>query len=563
MNNIDSTRSIRIGVMNTKTSVQEWQARSLAKLVALDKAQIVLFIIVDENRNAQMSFETIKTDHTNPVLLEIYSKCFARPSSTRITYMRQLLMAVPSIYCNVTKSTSSLNFDDEDIQTISTYDLDFILWFGSSAIDGEILNVPRYGVWTFSHSNGAKGTTGLTCFWEIYSGDDSIGAMLLRLTSENNSYVILRQGLLRVINYSYAQNIDETLFEIAQWPARVCTDIANGNGEYVNAPPSPITPCISYVPNNLQVLGFVLNIVKNRFIKIYKSLFCHQQWNIGIAYEPIHAFLKSKPKIHYLPPPRNGTFLADPFGVIKDKRVTILCENFNYNSFKGVISSMELLDHISPGSPLPVLDLPVHVSYPYLIEHGGDIYCVPETAAAREIGLYKAEEFPHRWIKVASLIKNVAAIDPTIFRHGGLWWLMCTDKEQNAFVNLFAWYAKDLFGPWKPHAANPIKTDIHSARSAGTPFEYDGFLYRPSQDCSRTYGGRIVLNRVIQLTQHKFEEEHAAIIEAHEDGSYRDGIHTISAVGDITLVDGKRIVFVGSALKRVLMRRFSKIAAYV
>src|SRR5207249_2981148 len=139
-----------------------------------------------------------------------------------------------------------------------------------------------------------------------------------------------------------------------------------------------------------------------------------------------------------------------------------------------------------------------------------------------------------KWTKVATLITGVAAIDPTIFLYEGRWWLMCTDKEQNAFVNLFAWYAQDLFGPWKPHGANPIKTDIHSARSAGTPFVHEGFLYRPAQDCSMTYGGRIVLNRVIRLTPRDFEEEQAAIIEPYADSAFPDGVHTISAAGDIT-----------------------------
>ena len=40
-----------------------------------------------------------------------------------------------------------------------------------------------------------------------------------------------------------------------------------------------------------------------------------------------------------------------------------------------------------------------------------------------------------------------------------------------------------------------VKTDVRSARPAGTPFVYQGELYRPAQDCSRTYGGSIVIHR--------------------------------------------------------------------
>jgi hypothetical protein len=246
---------------------------------------------------------------------------------------------------------------------------------------------------------------------------------------------------------------------------------------------------------------------------------------------------------------------------MKDKKITILCENFSYGDAKGVISSIELIDNACPHSPMTALDLPFHLSYPYLIEHREDTYCIPETAAAREVGIYKAEKFPHTWVKVATLMNGVAAIDPTVFEYEGLWWLMCTDKERNAFVNLFAWYAQDLFGPWKAHAANPIKTDIRSARPAGTPFTYEGFLYRPAQDCSVTYGGRIVLNKVTRLTPTEFKEEPTAIIEPYPDTAFPTGIHTISAVGDITLVDGRRMAFIGTAFKRRLVRRVNQIAA--
>ncbi len=72
-----------------------------------------------------------------------------------------------------------------------------------------------------------------------------------------------------------------------------------------------------------------------------------------------------------------------------------------------------------------------------------------------------------------------------------------------------------------------------------------GCLYRPSQDCSRSYGERITLNRVLKLTPEEFEEEQAGSVEPFEDGPYPDGIHTIAGVGEMTVVDGMRKTFIG------------------
>jgi hypothetical protein len=200
------------------------------------------------------------------------------------------------------------------------------------------------------------------------------------------------------------------------------------------------------------------------------------------------------------------------------------------------------------------------MSYPFLLELDGATYCIPETAAAREVAIYKAERCPDKWKKVGIIARNVAAIDPTVFFYDGLWWLMCTDKTRNAFLNLFAWYSTSLLGLWRAHAGNPVKTDIHSARPAGTPFIYEGALYRPAQDCSRTYGGRIVINKVIRLTPEEFDEEPAAIIEPDRNSKYPDGIHTLSAAGEITLVDGKRMIPSVGALRDFVGRRLRRLA---
>jgi hypothetical protein len=85
--------------------------------------------------------------------------------------------------------------------------------------------------------------------------------------------------------------------------------------------------------------------------------------------------------------------------------------------------------------------------------------------------------------------------------------------------------------------------DIRSARPAGTPFIFENVLYRPAQDCSVTYGGRVAVNRVVRLTPDEFVEETVCHVEPDAGGRYNAGLHTLSGVGDLTLVDGKRYMF--------------------
>src|SRR5204862_3507905 len=105
--------------------------------------------------------------------------------------------------------------------------------------------------------------------------------------------------------------------------------------------------------------------------------------------------------------------------------------------------------------------------------------------------------------------------------------------------NLHLWYADDLEGPWQAHAVNPVKVDVRSSRPAGTPFYHEGILYRPAQNCSITYGGSTIVNRVSCLTPTQFKEEPVRELRHDPDGEYRYGFHTLAAGDGFTVIDGR------------------------
>jgi hypothetical protein len=301
-------------------------------------------------------------------------------------------------------------------------------------------------------------------------------------------------------------------------------------------------------------------IVRPILRAIYEQLFHHEEWNIGIVQEPITAFLdlSAEHAVRWLPSVGGAKYLADPFGIVMDEEIYIFCEEYDYRTLKGRIVCIEVSGEGIPSRPVVALELPHHTSYPYMLEHDGEIYCIPETGDAREIGLYKSVDFPYEWRKVATLVDDYPGRDTTVFRHENLWWLASVEDHETSY-KLSLWHSSSLFGPWIPHAANPVKTDLGSSRPAGTPFRHGEYLFRPTQDCSVTYGARIVLNRVMKLTRAEFMEEKVTVIEPFN-GPYPDGIHTISSVGDITLIDGKRYTFQKSAFKNALVKAVTSLA---
>lgn len=119
-------------------------------------------------------------------------------------------------------------------------------------------------------------------------------------------------------------------------------------------------------------------------------------------------------------------------------------------------------------------------------------------------------------------------------------------------TNLYLYFSNSLFGTWIEHPLNPVKTDVTSSRPAGTPFLFNGKIIRPAQDCSKRYGSRIILNEITKLSKTDFEERKIKIIEMDKKEKYNKGTHTLSSIGEMTLIDGKRYGFRKELFKKVL-----------
>jgi hypothetical protein len=285
----------------------------------------------------------------------------------------------------------------------------------------------------------------------------------------------------------------------------------------------------------------------------WSKLLSLEKWNIGIAPMPIAelAHIEYPRDVRWLDETDDDRYRADPFGVTIDGRSWVFAENFDFNSGVGTIEALPVEDGRWFGKPVPALDLRGHLSYPFVFAIGGQAYCIPETLENNEIALYRAVDFPAKWQKEATLVQGFAGVDATPLFSRGRWWLFTTENVEPRHHRLHVFYSDELRGPYSPHALNPVKVDPRSAGGAGTPFFVDDAVYRPAQDCSRGYGGAVVINRIITLTPKAFAEETVARLDPRAGDRYRLGIHTISALGDITLVDGKRRA---PTLRRVIWR---------
>ncbi len=464
------------------------------------------------------------------------------------------LASLPVIHATASPtSAGGVQIDPAALSMISSQRLDFILSFVDFRVARGLLESARHGVWQYHVGDWLRYRGEAPGFWEVYDDESVSAAILMRLQHDPDSIVVLREGYLRT-KRSSSGNVGQLLTRFTHWPAQICRDIRNGVTEYLTGEPRRAEAPDRIQPSNVQVLAYGWRTSWRVLTAGLRLLFRHGQWNVGIVHQPIATFLDEQRRtpVQWLPARPRSEFIADPFGVMHDGRLTVMCELLDFRDGRGIVIAIDLASGVT--RPVSIGPQPaVHLSYPFLSELDGRVMCLPEAHQAGEIALYEAERFPDRWVKLATLVANPDTVDATLFRYGHYWWLAGSQPAgKGANAELHLWYAPELTGPWSAHPGNPVKTDVRSARPAGTPFVHDGVLYRPAQDSSRTYGGRVIINRVLTLTPTAFREEPAATVSPDPAGPYADGLHTISAVGDLTLIDGKRWVFAPVEFRRIL-----------
>lgn len=273
-----------------------------------------------------------------------------------------------------------------------------------------------------------------------------------------------------------------------------------------------------------------------------------QNWTIGVVRRPIAEVAglcggavqrRALEAVHWMPEQR-GLFRADPFPVSyggTEDTIRILFEELHWSEGRGKIAACTY-DGRTFGKVDTVLECPHHLSYPFSLLAGDRWLTVPEQAEAGEVRAYDLAEgqdeegFP---------IARMGLIDPSIIEHGGRWWMFAGHRGENENKRLHLYHSDALTGPWTPHPANPVKSDATSARPAGHLFRHEGALYRPGQNCADHYGQGIAVHRVLLLDEERYEEEQVAEVVPLSSVRYRDGLHTISAFGPYTVIDGARL----------------------
>ena len=400
--------------------------------------------------------------------------------------------------------------------------------FALGAVDDAALDgIARCGVWRFC----ADGES------EVLRGDPlSVSGLKVRLAAGAVPRLAYRSWS-RTYPLSVARNRRQLLEKTIEFPARALRELHRSGREWLEqCAVAPEDRCQAPI----SVLGLGKRIVRRGIEKALTT----DQWCLAFRFggRGVSADLRGFTRIE----PPDGATWADPFAVEKNGRYYVFFEELPDPAGKGRIAMIELDAQGRHSAPRVVLERDWHLSYPFLLEHEGALYMVPESAQNRRVEAWRCVEFPTRWRLERVLLDGARLVDATLARSGERWWMLANGAAGESRVfddELHVFHAADPLGlsegGWRPHRRNPVKSDVRSARPAGALFWRNGALHRPAQVDAPLYGSGLSINRLLRLTPDEFaEREVERLLPPPASGLL--GLHTLNRAGELTVVDAFR-----------------------
>lgn len=193
---------------------------------------------------------------------------------------------------------------------------------------------------------------------------------------------------------------------------------------------------------------------------------------------------------------------ADPFLFKYQGKNYLFVEEFDMLIKKGRISVAEVVNGRCQRFR-PCIDIPYHLSYPCIYEYDTNIYMIPECYESGKVVRYKCKSFPYEWIEEKVLLEEAAADTTPIILEGNVAYITTIFKDSENRKNDNLW----MLNYNNDDSLHQIYNNFY-CRCAGhvifNNVEENEFI-RPSQDCSETYGAKLLFNKGI-FQNGKFQE---------------------------------------------------------
>ena len=452
---------LRVGVMIDSLTTSAWVAKIIEDIKESDFSDISLVIINDSEVN-QPSLQKSMVGRWDLKLFHHYErwdyeKYKTSPDAMAPRDLSIILSGIESITVNLDRSCSPDSFDNNLLQ-IRAANLDVIFLFGFRTLRNESLNLANYGVWSFRLGDKRDDNGNVPLFWELYEKNYVSGSLLQVVNGLPDGGCVIYRSHSATDFTSLYRSRNPVYWKTAEFALRRLRDLDSRGWGYIES----LATCAelpvhagskSGIPSNMQMMLLFWRLARaSLLVKMSSRVTSRfEQWFLAIRKRSIDHSFGDALEYHIVRPPLDR-FYADPFLFKRDGKTYLFFEDYRYKESQAIISCAELNFEGSLIGPVEVLRRPYHLSYPFVIEHEGSIYMIPETRQNGTVELYRADNFPVSWSLVSILLKEVGVVDATIHQANGKFWMFAglANGAYSSCDELGLFYAESLFGGGGP-----------------------------------------------------------------------------------------------------------------
>jgi hypothetical protein len=386
--------------------------------------------------------------------------------------------------------------------------LDVLLCLGTATDTQEVPVAARHGVWSLHLGDPLRYRGEPALFWELYFGEPAAVSVLESFDPGSDQRVVLYRSWTATDPVSLERTRNPTYWKSARFALRRLEDLAAGSWSPAVEPALDGSGAPRSPPSNLDALRHMARTAGRVARRRVRRAAFRRQWFLGIRQRLGDGLPQDDARPWRVVSPPADRYWADPFVFESEGETLVFIEQVRYADQRGVLAVARLDREGELSAVEPILSAGHHLSYPYVLRDEGQAFMIPESGEARRVELWAATDFPTRWTREAVLLEGVWAVDASVMRHGGLYWMWVNQAFEGGRVDdeTFLYFSDRLESGWTPHPRNPVVSDARRARPAGRPFLRGDALIRPAQDCTGGYGSRVVFNLVEVLTTEEYRE---------------------------------------------------------
>lgn len=419
--------------------------------------------------------------------------------------------------------------------------IDVIVRLSEALPRGELLRAVRYGVW--SYRGAVEGSPSPhRSFHKIIDGE-VLRTQLEILAESPSRAVVLAESTFT----QHGSMLDALQRQVPTWESTHFViwklhDLHQHGWEYVqqHAVTSPASTEEGN-PTPKDFAQWLLPRVSSRVRRVFKpERPAVHRWHVGLR--PSGSPLWAEPgackaeNFRWLKAP-TGHYWADPFLFLHQGKTYLFVEDYDYERGFAGISQMEVFVNGDIGPVTSCLNPGIHLSFPHVFEHDGEIFMLPESLADGTVSLYRARKFPNDWVHEAVLFRGNAT-DTALWREGDKFYYFTTLFDRiDVGMKTMLFVADSLTGAWRLHPANPISSDVRRSRGAGLIFKESGRLFRPVQNCGPCYGYGFRVEEILTIDPEQYEERTHCWLEPSGLEIPARGVHTYNMGGGFEVID--------------------------